>query len=710
MAERSRLRWSVAFFQQLYGDDVVTYIFNNRYHLDEKLGEGGTAVVYSGTDALLRRRVAVKVLRPQYAADAEFVRRFYHEAESAAKLTHPNIVNIYDVGRENDSYYIVMELVDGTTLATQITDNTVLAERTALDYAVQVCRGLAYAHRQGLLHRDIKPANILLTKDGIVKLSDFGIARAVERQTMVMTQHGMVMGSVYYLSPEQAQDHELQPNSDLYSLGVVLYEMLIGRPPFTGDSPIAIALKHVSEPAPPLPEAITPALAAIVMRLLEKDPQARYANADDLAAALRTARESTRTEPVDVSQRTSSIPVVDIPNPPPRPSPLPDRPVAVHTPKKLQSWQYALLALLLAVLAGGVGYVVVAKPAFNLSLHAVPVNVPSEVGAPLGSAQDHLTALGFQVKVATSDSLTVESNHVISQDPDVGGSLPKGGTITLTVSSGLPVVEIPDLTAFSVDDAKRLLAQSNLNAKVTDQFNDAPKGTVIAQHPAAHEKARMHTAVTITVSDGSQPVEVPNVVSLSIDAARKLLQHDHLTLVVGQQTPSDDIPAGTIASQDPKDGATLAHDSPVTVVVSSGAAPAAVPDVTLSRAEDAVATVQATGFAPQVNYSVQPGINDGNVIGETPEAGTHAPRGTTVSLVVAVSGIVPDVSGMSLEAARTALQGAGYVVGNVAETQDGSDGKVARTEPSAGTHLRPGESIVIYENSLGPEAQPTDEQ
>src|SRR5580700_1594535 len=184
------------------------------------------ATVYCGTDTLLRRRVAVKVLRPQYAADDEFVRRFYQEAESAARLSHPNIVNTYDVGREGDIYYIVMELVDGPSLAEMIETDHRLPEPVAIDYAAQICNGLAYAHRQNLLHRDIKPANILVTKDDVVKLSDFGIARAVSQHTMTVTQPGMVMGSVYYISPEQAQGHELHESSDLYSVGIVLYQML----------------------------------------------------------------------------------------------------------------------------------------------------------------------------------------------------------------------------------------------------------------------------------------------------------------------------------------------------------------------------------------------------------------------------------------------------------------------------------------------------
>src|SRR5579864_4849022 len=205
------------------------HIFNNRYRLDNKLGEGGMATVYCGTDTLLRRRVAIKVLRAHYASDEEFVRRFYQEAESAAKLSHPNIVNTYDVGREGETYYIVMELVDGPSLAEIISADGKLPEPVAIDYAAQICNGLAYAHRQGLLHRDIKPANVLVTKDDVVKLSDFGIARAVSQQTMTLTKPGLVMGSVYYMPPEQALGTDLHEASDLYSLGVVLFQMLTGK-------------------------------------------------------------------------------------------------------------------------------------------------------------------------------------------------------------------------------------------------------------------------------------------------------------------------------------------------------------------------------------------------------------------------------------------------------------------------------------------------
>ncbi|MGA8534274.1 MAG: protein kinase, partial [Candidatus Tumulicola sp.] len=269
-------------------------IFNNRYRLDSKLGEGGMATVFCGTDTVLRRRVAIKVLREQYAADQEFVRRFYQEAESAARLSHPNIVNTYDVGREGDTYFIVMELVDGPSLAEIIAADGKLPEPVALDYAAQIASGLAYAHRSGLLHRDIKPANILVTKDDVVKLSDFGIARAVSEHTMALTKPGLVMGSVYYISPEQAQGHELHESSDLYSLGIVLYQMLTGKLPFAGESPVTVALKHIGDPVPTIDTrglGVSPALAAIVNKLLQKKPENRFASASELATALREARE-----------------------------------------------------------------------------------------------------------------------------------------------------------------------------------------------------------------------------------------------------------------------------------------------------------------------------------------------------------------------------------------------------------------------------------
>lgn len=686
---------------------MIEQIFNRRYHLEERLGDGGTAIVWAGMDALLRRRVAVKVLRLQYASDAEFVRRFYHEAESAAKLSHPNVVSIYDVGREDETYYIVMELVDGSSLAQRIEKDGALSERLTVDLTLQMCSGLGYAHRQGILHRDIKPANILLTRDDIIKISDFGIARAVERQTLVMTQQGHFLGSVAYLSPEQAQDHELKPASDLYSLGIVMYEMLTGRPPFAGETPIALALKHLSDTPAPLPLHVTPALAAIVMRLLAKDPADRYASAEDLAAALRGVRETVSTAaPKPVLATDVPVPLkLDVPNPPPRRSPLPDRPQPQTDPEPgpRSSWWLWLLVLILVFVLSAAAYLWAGRSGIG---HKAPVTVPAVLGAAVADAQTTLQNAGFLTKIIPAPSDGVPPAHVIAEDPAAGSQTPGGSVITLTVSNGLPMEEVPDVVAFSADDAKRLLDAAHLTSKVNTRYDGTvAKGNVIVQNPVAHRHIRERSAVTLTVSDGPEPINVPNLVSQNVDLARSELKKLHLDLVVSDQTPSDAIPAGTIASQEPAAGTSAAAGGTVSVVVSAGAGMVQIPDLSNMKTGDAMAALQSAGFDAKLSYSVESGAAEGTVIGQNPGGGSSARHGSTVEVVVAVGGIVPDVGGMTLEEARAALTDAGYVVGNVAETQEGADGKVARTEPAAGTPLRPGESVEIYNNLGAPDAQ-----
>ena len=342
------------------------------------------AVVYSGTDTLLRRRVAIKVLREQYAADQDFVRRFYQEAESVGRLSHPNVVNTYDVGHEDDIYYIVMEFVDGCSLAEIINSEGRLPEPVAIDYAAQVCQGLAYAHRQGLLHRDIKPANILVGKDDVVKLSDFGIARAFSEQTMATTRPGLVMGSVYYLSPEQAQSRELTPASDLYSVGIVLYQMLLGELPYTADSPVAVAIKHIGDPVPVIPpeSGVSPALAAIVNKLLQKEPGHRFAAASDLARALREARE----RPNVAAFATADDAPATLRSPlPPRRSPLPDRrniDVPRRTVANRSGAAMIPLLIVLAIVAAIAGYAIFGEFGGGAALRAGAAEEAWEVRPP----------------------------------------------------------------------------------------------------------------------------------------------------------------------------------------------------------------------------------------------------------------------------------------------------------------------------------------
>lgn len=678
-------------------------LLNNRYRVDGLLGNGGMAIVYVGTDTLLRRRVAIKVLRDQYASDDDFVKRFSYEAQSAAKLSHPNIVNVYDFGQENSAYYIVMELVDGVTLEKLLRDERVLPEAAAVDYAIQIASGLAYAHRQGLLHRDVKPANILVTKDDVVKISDFGIARAVSEHTMGVTQPGMVMGSVAYLSPEQAQNHELDERSDLYALGVVLYQMLTGSLPFSGDTPVAVALKHVAEPAPPIDTKafdVSPAVAAIVARLLRKKPAERYASATELASALREARERPQVsgdvlfaEP-PFGRGTGAQP------PPPRSSQSPDRVTPAHgievveERRPLDRRWIIMPLLLLATIA--VGFFVL--PNTGVFGPVASIVVPDLTGEDANDARKALFHLGLQSTVTPQSSETVPQNHVISQTPSAGGKLAHAGTVALVVSDGLPQVQVPDVKGYSQADAQRTLENAKLKTTVKGVYSSSvPQGQVVALEPDVGAPIREGETISLTVSKGVQPINVPNVVTLSLDDARRALGAKGLSLTIGQQTASDAVPANVIASQEPSPGSTVQPHSTITVVVSTGPSAQAVPDVVGQDPQAAQAALQSVGFEVQLAYNVDASDASGKIAMQAPDGGTQAKKGTQVTIYVNVPGSVPDVTGMALADAEKQLRAQGYQIGNIAYATDGQQqpGQVVRTEPEANSSLRPGESVNL---------------
>jgi serine/threonine-protein kinase len=686
-------------------------IFNNRYRVDGLLGNGGMAIVYCGTDTLLRRRVAIKVLRDQYATDDDFVKRFSYEAQAAAKLSHPNIVNVYDFGREDSAYYIVMEIVDGSTLGELLRDDRVLPEPVAVDYAIQIASGLAYAHRQGLLHRDVKPANILVTQDDVVKLSDFGIARAVSEHTLGVTQPGMVMGSVAYISPEQAQGKELDERSDLYSVGVVLYQMLTGTLPFTGETPVAVALKHVSEPAPaisPKATGASPAIAAIVARLLRKNPEDRFASATELASALREARERPNLgqESEFSSAPTMRFDAVRAPQPPPRKSVAPDRrdagtdAVEVVGRRGIERRWFLIPVLFLIAIA--IGYAAV-----NGNLFAPPatIAVPDLGGRSAQQAQQQLLNLGLRPTVTTEASETVPQDRVVRQDPASGTKVAKNTNVALVVSEGKPRVAIPDVKGYSVADAQRSLANVKLRSKVVDVYSaSVPAGQVIALNPNVGSSIAEDSTVALTVSKGAKPVVVPNLVGHSVGDAREVLRKRGLALTIAQQIENDSIPANMIASQNPDPDATVAPKSTVSVVVSTGAPSVAVPNVIGQDPQSAQAALQSAGFGVNLTYDVEPANAAQKVAAQNPAAGETAKKGSRVQIIVSVPGTVPDVAGMTLDAAKAAIVASGYKVGNIVYTQEPGtqDGVAVRTEPEANSTLTPGESVNITVNGTAP--------
>ncbi len=680
---------------------IEQHTIAGRYRLEERIGDGGMAVVYSGTDALLRRRIAIKVLRDQYAADQEFVRRFYQEAESVGRLSHPNVVNTYDVGREDSIYYIVMEFVDGCSLAEIINSEGRLPEPVAIDYAAQVCQGLAYAHRQGLLHRDIKPANILVGKDDVVKLSDFGIARAFSEQTMAMTRPGLVMGSVYYLSPEQAQSRELTPASDLYSVGIVLYQMLLGELPYTADSPVAVAIKHIGDPVPVIPpeSGVSPALAAIVNKLLQKEPAHRFAAASDLARALREARE--RPNVAAFATSDDAPPTLRSPLPPRR-SPLPDR-RNIDVPRRnavtRSNPAIVPLFIVLAIVAAVAGFAIFGQFGGNLGGRIALADFRN---MSVAQAQAAIVADGLQVRFLQSPSNRVPADRVIRQNPPPGSLVQKNSLVELIVSNGLPLVGLPDVRGFLAGDAQRSLSEQGFHVRIERRYDAAAKESVVAQSPAPGARARAHSLVVLVVSMGPKPIDVPNLVGLDLASAQKLVAQLGLTLDIVQQSPIPGVAAGTIASQDLVPGQSIAQRATMHVVVSTGAENAG-PPVTLPNfvgigADAARAQLARLGLLETLSYSVDPAAS-GTVLAEQPSAGSAVSPGSSVALTVAVPGEVPDTEGMTVDQARTTLEDAGYHIGSIRyTTTEGANGDVVHTEPLVGTTLAPGANVTLVVN------------
>jgi len=689
-------------------------IFNGRYRLDRTIGEGGTATVFAGTDTVLRRRVAIKVLRPQFATDQDFVDRFFGEARHAAKLSHPNVVNVHDVGREGETYFIVMELVEGSTLAEIAREAGRLPEPVAIDYAIQICAGLAYAHRQGILHRDVKPANVLVTRDDVVKISDFGIARAVTAQTIGIP--ATVMGSVSYISPEQAQGHDVRETADLYSLGVSLYQMLAGRLPFEGDAPVTIAMKHVSDPAPSLAELdppVSPGLRAIVDRLLEKDPAARFVSATDVARALREAREAAaRAAPpptLSVGEPTIVMPTI-VPNPPPRASRYPDRPrpepdgapvaapvappapPAPHRPGGAAL--VATLALVFAI-AGGASYSLFSNRA-TIFGPAKPVTAANEVGRDAAAARAALERLGFVVTTTAVPSETVPRGRVLRQSVAPQTKLPRGSAIALVVSDGPPQVDLIDLSSYSAEDARRYLKNAHLRVALVSKFDASAKGTVLSQTPKTGAHVPVRTLVTLVVSAGAAPVAVPDLVTMTLGDATRLLETRGLKVGVVERTASDDIPPNVVTSQNPAPATKADAGTTVGLTVSSGPEQIPVPDVGGKSVDVATRILRDANLTPRNAYLVQTGDASGTVVQQDPPSAAAVRRGAVVTLSVAVPGSVPDVTAMTLAAAKTTLAEAGYAIGSIAYGQEGDEGKVIRTEPAADTPLRPGESVIIH--------------
>ncbi len=596
-------------------------LVDGRYKVDRKIGSGGMADVWLAEDIELGRKVALKILHDRFAQDKEFVERFRREASHAAGLQHPNVVGVYDRGEVGDSYYIAMEYVEGDSLKELIDQG--MAVPAAVSVIRQVLEAARFAHQKGIVHRDMKPQNVLIDADGRAMVTDFGIARAGSSE---ITQTGSVMGTAQYLSPEQAQGKETTPTSDIYSIGVVLYEALTGNVPFEADSPVAVALKQVQE-VPRRPSAINPevppALDAVVMRALAKNPDARFSDAKSFMDALDEAEARPDTPR---SEDTASYPAVGVFGEHDDGGPADDD-LDRRDRRGLRRW--IVLGLLVSAIA--------ALVAFGLTRPS-ETEVPSVIGQDVAAATEVLEGRGFDVDT-TLVANAAPRDTVLEQDPTALENAEEGSTVNLTVSSGPGTVEVPDVSGLAPKQAAAELDDVGLEVQSEERFDDTvSKGSVIGTEPAAGIQVAGGSTVKLLVSKGSDKVDVPAVVGQTTEQAVSAIETAELTASIQQRV--DAAPEGQVVAQTPTGGQKLKRGGQVTIFVSSGTAQ--IPNVIGAGRQTAVSLLKKAGFKPVVGTDPSaPPEQAGLVTKQFPLGGSSATRGSTVQISVGAAAPPP---------------------------------------------------------------------
>ena len=504
---------------------MASRILSGRYELLEKIGDGGMAVVYKGKDKLLNRFIAVKILRPEFTKDATFVENFKRESQAAAGLSHPNIVGVYDVGREGNINYIVMELIEGDTLNKIIEKEAPMDYRKVIDIAKQVASALRIAHKNKIIHRDVKPHNIMVTNDGVVKLADFGIARAVNDATL--STGSKIVGSVHYFSPEQARGNYVDERSDIYSLGIVMYEMLTGKVPFDGDNPVTVALKHINEEITPpreLEPGIPPALERIVMKCTNKFQTNRYSSADELIQDLDNVSFVTSIAPDSIFESTT---VLEKRNKRKQDLEKDIEEVVEAKERERKKKQRKAAAITAAVLiflgAMAGGYI-----AWQMGVFSSTKAAPDLLDYTYDEAVEVAESQGFSVKKGKDIySTDYAEGRVCQQDPQPGIEMPKEGTITINVSKGNKEGLVPSVVGMDKDDVEAYLKSYGYelgNVKTVTSPEDEDK--VLEQKPVAGTTLDKESAVDITVSDGkgTEKGTVPSVTRMSLKDAKKAIE------------------------------------------------------------------------------------------------------------------------------------------------------------------------------------------
>ncbi|MEW1953300.1 Stk1 family PASTA domain-containing Ser/Thr kinase [Terrabacter sp. NPDC080008] len=646
-------------------DALVGRVIDGRYRILSHLADGGMASVFVALDGRLDREVALKIMRPGLAADEVFVNRFRAEARSAARLSHPNVVAVFDQGEDAGEVFLAMELVEGKTLREVIHEEAPLTAREALAVLEPILLALRAAHVAGMIHRDVKPENVIVRGDGEVKVADFGLARAITNQTTT-SQTGVLLGTVSYLSPEQVERGVADPRSDVYAAGLLLFEMLTGHKAVTGGTPIQIAYNHVHGSIP-APSSVVPsvpvALDELVARATATSPDDRFESAADFVTALRAVRRglsgaeldrrgaaiapdpatTSGRRPLDATQQHPTMPQPGVERPATAARaalagrPVHDEPVLEHTAAMpvgrldrsagRRRWPLWLAAVLLLVAAGVGGWWFTAGPGGSTT-------VPAVVGQPLSQARGELDQASLQADETQEFSETAAKGVVLRVEPGAGSQLGKESTVRLVVSKGKERYAVPRIVGAKAADLKASLSPLTLrlgdSAKAWSE--SVPEGVVISQDPAPGTSVKRNTTVSVVVSKGRQPIEVPTVTGSSFDAASAAVTKAGLVVQRGADVNSDSVPAGQVVSQSPAKG-TLFRGDPVTLVVSKGPVMVQVPNVVGRPSGDAEKTLTDLGFTVKKEAGLFGPVFD-LVQHQSVKAGDSAPKGSTIVLTI----------------------------------------------------------------------------
>ncbi len=715
--------------------NLIDKILKERYKITEKIASGGMAVVYKGTDLLLVRTVAIKVLKDSFTRDKGVLERFYREARAAAGLSHTNIVSIYDIGREEDLYFIVMEYMSNGTLENVMERKRELSTGEVIKYGIQICRALDYSHQKRVIHRDIKPQNIMLTEENQIKVVDFGIARAVDLRDI--TQSGVIMGSAYYFSPEQASGKTATEHSDIYSLGVLLYHMSAGRLPFDGNSLMDLVNKHIKE-SPKSPRSINPSipgdLEKIILKSMEKKPENRYASAQDFLADLQscvTSIDGLELEGEDIISDQYSEAVspegdrgditffsedyekhlqsgTGISDEEEIIFTLDDLKKRKKTPKAIPVYYFILFSLIIVFITGiTIGIIWAIKRPTPLE---TLVSVPDIKGRKESQARACLEQWGLVFgNIKTEYSYNVVSGAVISQEPEAGKPVKKGTVVSVVISSGSRKVVIPYVVQMNLSEAQLKVSQKGLTMTVvSEEYHEGLKPNyVISQEPPAGTEVDGKTVVKVVVSKAREGISVPSLRGLSKKAAEELLALQGLKLLVLREEADNKIKKGRIISQDPPVDTLVEGNYTVKVVLSAGTVinsvknnKIVVPEFLAKTLKEAKNTAESLGLT-LVTRSDEGNINDDMIVSfQSPPAGTAITKDKKIqvrvkSKVTIVE--VPDVRGKLLMDAKNALRLKGLSAGNISEmlSNDVVPGTVLQQEPLPKTLLPTGSSVGL---------------